>query len=144
MAKSFKFDELSANAQECSIRLILETADIRLLLWPDGMIAEVHCSHHIRLEIPEESLNARHVTEIVEPEDRARLAAMVEQAKNGIQAAPAILHHSALIKSGTRARYSAHLAGDDKNIILLGRAQSLELNAAARIAIEHMGYERPE
>lgn len=144
MKTAAKFENLSRSAMQRSAQVILEASDFVFLLWPDGDIAEATCSDRTHLDFQKAGLQGQDVSRIVEAEDAPALQALIAQARDGKPTKPVKLRHSALIKSGTTARYSAHLAGDGKNVVLLGSAYSVELTLAAKITDAEFARRRPD
>lgn len=144
MNEAVSFETLSRNAMQLSARMIVDASDIVFVLWPDGHIAETSLGEHTRLDIDTDNLRNRDVTEIVRAEDADRLRSMVNDARGGKRPRPIKLRHSSLIQDGTVARYSAHLAGDGKNIMLLGSALSAELSLSAQAAHAEIAHNRRE
>ena len=46
MNEAVSFESLSRNAMQLSAQVIVNTADLAILLWPDGQIAEVTLGKH--------------------------------------------------------------------------------------------------
>lgn len=145
MNEAVSFESLSRNAMQLSAQVIVNTADLAILLWPDGQIAEVTLGKHTGLEIDADFLRHRHIAEIVRPEDAAKITDLVSKAKDGQRPASVELRHSKLIQDGTTARYSAHIAGDGKNVMLIGSGLSAELSLSAKAAWAEIAmHERKE
>lgn len=134
MNNAVNFESLSRNAMQLSAQIIIDTADLSFLLWPDGQIAEATLGRRTRLGIDPDGLKNRDIVEIVQPEDAAHMTNLVAQARDGQHPRPVKLRHSPLIQDGTVARYSAHIAGNGKNIMLIGSALSAELSLSAQAA----------
>lgn len=134
MNEAISFDKLSDSAMRLSAQVIVDTADLVFLLWPDGYIAEATLGAHAAIATKTDALKNCNITEIVHPEDAAKLVELVTRARNGQQPRPIKLRHSALIQEGTVARYSAHLAGDQKNIMLLACLDPAEMSLSAQAA----------
>ena len=144
MNETVSFENLSRNAMQLSAEVIMGAADLVFLLWPDGQIAEVTLSDRTVLEADPSDLKHRDVREIVQPEDADKLAELVDRTRNGHQSRPIKLRHSKLIKDGTVARYSAHLAGDGKNVVLFSTAHSADLSLSAQAAEAEIARNRRE
>ncbi|MEM6662698.1 MAG: hypothetical protein AAF666_11040 [Pseudomonadota bacterium] len=134
MKEAVSFESLSHSAMQLSARAIIDSADLSFLIWPDGQIAEATLGPRAALEIDVSRLKNRHVTEIVHPDDAVEMTNLIERARNGHRPRPARVRHSALIQEGTIARYTAHLAGDGMNILLLCAALPADLSRSARLA----------
>ncbi|MEM9063610.1 MAG: helix-turn-helix domain-containing protein [Pseudomonadota bacterium] len=116
-----------------STQAIIASADIVVVLWPDGEIADLTFGKKTRLRAEPDALRNRMVSELAEQPDRLALEKMVEQARNGRATQAIRIRHSPLVGADTTASYSAHLAGDGKNIILIGNLNGGGLQLAERV-----------
>lgn len=144
MNEAVSFESLSWNAMQLSAKAIVDAADLAFLLWPDGQIAEASLGTRTGLEIDTNSLVNRDVAEIVHPQDAAQITDLVAKARNGQRPRPVKMRHSPLIQDGTVALYSAHMARDGKNIMLLGSALSAELALSAKAAHAEIAKHKSE
>lgn len=133
MNQTATFGSLDHTARLRSAQTILNQADIVFLLWPDGEIADVTFGPFTGIVADQSRLRARQVMEIAEQPDRDLLQDLVTAARLGQRHKPVRLTHTSLVSAGTRADYSAHLAGDGKNIVLIGRLRAGRGNIAERV-----------
>lgn len=136
MQKAVTFANLSPSAMQLSAQAIMECADIYLLLWPDGHIATARMGVEGDTD---RDLTGRPVTRIAKPQDHNALESLVARARAGRIAPPVEIRHAAPLPEGSTARYSACLAGDGMNVVLIGtwlsRHQSpTEISVEAEIA----------
>ena len=127
------FQTLSPAVRQVSAQAVLESADVLLRLWPEGDIESAAFGRMTQIEVAPENLASRPVVDLVEPQDRGLLQALVDGMREG-RSAPALrVRHSALLGQGTTACYTAHLAGDRKNIFLVGRLEQPGLHMAEKL-----------
>lgn len=117
MQKAVTFASLSPSAMQLSAQAIMDSADINLLLWPDGHIATARMGGAVEVD---RSLAGRPVMRIAQPKDHDALEALVEGARIGRQMPPVEIRHATPLPEGSVARYSACLAGDGMNVVLIG------------------------
>lgn len=117
MQKSVTFASLSPAAMQLSAQAILEAADIYLLLWPDGQIAEARVGSD---QNAGSQLANQPISRIARPTDSKAIVKLVSQARAGQVTTPVEIRHAYGMPDGSSARYSACLAGDGVNIVLIG------------------------
>ena len=117
MQKAVTFASLSTAAMQLSAQAILESADIYLVLWPDGQIAEARVDGKEQAEL---DLVGQPIARIARSTDSKALVKLVSQTRSGQPTAPIEVQHAYGLPEGTSARYSAHLAGDGINVVLIG------------------------
>lgn len=120
MRDAVTFANLSPAAMQMSVQAILASADLVLLLWPDGEIAEASFGPSARLGADAGSLRGNAVSDIAVARDRAALSRIVDDARHRGVSDPVSIRHTEIIGARTSASYTAHLAGDGKNVILIG------------------------
>lgn len=131
------FRTLDAAAKLTSAQAILETADLRFLLWPDGEIARASlCPVALRgkkLREPED-LMERPIADIACGEDGEKLMVLVREARDGRKAPAVRVRHSALIGRGGSAMYSAHLAANRMQVVLIGTRLDIGMDSIEQTA----------
>ena len=133
MNQSISFENLSHATMAMSAQAIIAAADIVLMLWPDGEIADITFGGRTRLSIDPADLRGLHVAEIADEPDRSILETIVADARKGTATSSTRICHSKRLGSGTTATYSAHLAQDGKNIVLIGHLERGGLELAERV-----------
>lgn len=127
------FATLSHAVRKMSAQVIVDSADLVFHLWPDGEIAEVTVGPGCRIDLDPDRLRGEPVTAIATSDDAPSLRRIVDDARAGRQAASARVRNSEQLSLGTTATYSAHLASDGKNIVLIGNLEDGGAQIAERL-----------
>ena len=117
MQKAVTFASLSSSAMQLSAQAILDSADIYMVLWPDGHVASARVEG---TAIEPEDLVGKPVGQLCHPMNRTSMERLVRDACVGQATLPVEVRHAGPMPEGTTARYSACLAGDGTNIVLIG------------------------
>ncbi|MEM9232533.1 MAG: hypothetical protein AAGB10_23350 [Pseudomonadota bacterium] len=127
------FQTLNRTVRNQSAHLLLDHADLVLTLWPDGDIRDVRLGPGTILAVASDALVGRPVGDLACGADQTLIETLIARARAGQSTAPVNIRHSALVSSGTKGLYTAHLAADGKNVLFVGRLQSTALKAAERL-----------
>ncbi|MEM7210359.1 MAG: helix-turn-helix domain-containing protein [Pseudomonadota bacterium] len=127
MNQAISFDSLSTSAKQLSAQVILDTADIVCRLWPDGDIDEVVVRTTSGQQQRVDELDGRQMREVIHSADVSKLDAMIADAIAGRPSTGVTLRHTRLPDWCKTARYSAHLAGDEQKLVLIGTVETVEI-----------------
>lgn len=117
MQKAVTFASLSSAAMQLSAQAILESADIHFLLWPDGQIAEAWIGSDKNVA---SKLVNQPIARIARLGDAKAIMKLVSRTRAGQPTTPIEIRHAYGMPESTSARYSAYLAGDGVNVVLIG------------------------
>lgn len=124
--------------------MILDCADFVFHVWPDGDVERATIRDRTEANHAAK-LDGHSITELVHPDSVPAMMSLIEAARTGKSTQNVRIRHSDLIRNDSHANYTAHLAGDGKNVIVIGTALTINTTLLEQaVGAEISRAERPK